>query len=575
MFKKPPCCNLLIALIITMTSLQLEAKAVSIDTPQGKLAGVSIVDVEGRDPISTFKAIPYALPPTGERRWKPAAEAASWSGVRPAQQAAPECMQPASGPNNSTNIFYRPDPPMSEDCLYLNVWTAGQAPDKRPVMVWIHGGSFTRGAGSIPLYDGAALARKGVVVVTINYRLGVFGYLAHPELSAESPHQASGNYGTTDQIQALKWVQRHIAAFGGDPNNVTLFGESAGAFSVVQLLATPLTKGLFHRAIAQSGGGFFPLRGLNKPLLGVASAEAMGLALAEAAKADSVHALRQQPADDILNAAARAGFYASLSVNLDGWVFPEPIHTVFAQGRQHKVPVLAGFNQDEFSALAGMIAPLPNTAEAYAQEVRRRYGDKADEYLAVYPGTALADAAYNATRDGYLGWQMHHLVRASAKQSPAYLYYFSHTPPGGARKVAGPGGQGERALGAFHAGEIAYVFNNLAIPDKYGPNWPDGPPQPADYQLAEMMSDYWVAFARTGEPKVPGLPTWAAYTEPHAAYMEFNARRFAAGGQQGTHLLAPAMSLWDRIFTDGYRADRYWRRNEVGYSRLPPKPPGR
>jgi len=296
----------------TLASLVLSAAADVVKVDGGQISGTAATGVR------VFKGIPFAAPPVGDLRWTPPQPVARWNGVRPADTFGAECVQepyPAGSP------YARPVQPTSEDCLFLNVWTAAKAGDRRPVMVWIHGGAWTRGSGSVASYDGTALAKKGVVVVTTNYRLGVFGFLAHPELTAESPQHASGNYAILDHVAALKWVQRNISAFGGDPGRVTIFGESAGSWSVNTVQATPLAAGLFHRAIGESGGQFARTASL-------AEAEKAGAAFAAAAGAGSIKALRAVSADKLVSAQFRTG------VNVDGWVLPADIRTLFAQ-RKH------------------------------------------------------------------------------------------------------------------------------------------------------------------------------------------------------------------------------------------------
>ena len=306
-----------------------------VHTDNGLLSGVPGNSAE----VRVFKGIPYAAPPLGELRWKAPKHAASWEGVRKADRFSAVCEQQ---PYPATSIYASAPQPASEDCLYLNVWTAAQSDKaKRPVMVWIHGGALTRGSGSTPTYDGESLAKKGVVLVTLNYRLDVFGFLAHPELTKESDRNASGNYGFLDQIAALEWVQKNIAAFGGDPRRVTIFGESAGSWSVNCLVATPLAKGLFQRAIGESGGNF----GIMKKL---AEVEETGTKFASSVGADSLRVLREKPADKLLKAAS--GF--SFPANVDGWMLPQDVYSIFAADKQNDVPVIVGSNADEGTSLS-------------------------------------------------------------------------------------------------------------------------------------------------------------------------------------------------------------------------------
>jgi para-nitrobenzyl esterase len=432
--------------------------------------------------VRVFKGIPYAAAPIGDLRWKAPKAAASWDGARDATKYSPVCVQE---PYPEGSIYRRPPQPMSEDCLYLNVWTAAQsATERRPVMFWIHGGGLTRGNGSAPTYDGESLAKKGVVVVTINYRLGVFGFLAAPELTRESDRNSSGNYGLLDQIAALEWVRKNIAAFGGDPQRVTIFGESAGSWSVNYLMATPLAKGLFQRAIGESAAAFGVMKKMEQ-------VEQSGSKLAASMGADSVRALRVKSAEDVLKAASGTSF----PPNLDGWLFPQDVFTIFATGKQNDVPLIAGSNADEGTALSPW--PANRTAADFKAQTQRIFGDRTGQFLKFYPAGSDAEARashYASYRDFAFGWQMRTWVRLSTKtgKSNAYLYYFTRVPPGPA---------GAR-LGAYHASEIGYVFHNLHMPY-----------EDTDRKLSDIMSSYWVNFATTGDPNGKGLPKWPVYRE--------------------------------------------------------------
>jgi len=444
-----------------------------IHVEQGSLAGIAGNDAE----VRVFKGVPFAAPPVGELRWKAPKPAAAWETVRTAGKFSANCMQ-RQAPNSTREV--------SEDCLYLNVYTAAKAAkERRPVMVWIHGGALTSGAGS--LYDGEALAKKGVVVVTVNYRLGVFGFLAHPELTKESDRNASGNYGLLDQIAALEWVQKNIAGFGGDPKRVTIFGESAGSWSVNYLVATPLARGLFQRAIGESGGEFAPARKL-------ADMEQAGVKFATAAGATSIANLRAKSAEDIQKIG---GFQTA--ANVDGWLLPEDVHTIFAKGKQADVPMLIGSNNDEGT----MFTPATVKLTSFQDLAARRYGTNADEFLKLYPASSDQEAwaAQAASmRDQTFGWEMRTWARMQTKtgKSKVYLYYFSRVPPGK-----------HRASGAYHGSEIAYVFDNLKVAPFAGGE--ETPWQDTDRKLAEAMSSYWVNFATTGDPNGKGLLKWPAY----------------------------------------------------------------
>ena len=537
-----------------------------VETPQGKLLGAIVPNSD----ISVFKGIPYAVPPVGGRRWKPAEPAPNWQGLRLAVDFGPECVQLLIP---ETSLYYRPASLQSEDCLYLNIWTQVPVNDsavKRPVMVWIHGGGLQEGAGSLCTYDGAELSRKGVVVVTFNYRLGIFGYFAHPELSDESPHNSSGNYGITDQIQALKWVQENIASFGGDPDNVSLFGESAGAWSISHLMASPLAKGLFHKAIAQSGAYFWPMRELKVDCLGKCSAETQGERFAKQVTGKEGHpslvGLRQLTALELQQTALQTGIPVPGELAIvDGWVLPRPVYDTFLQGKQHDIPVLVGFNADEGSGLSDyhLLPPVPENAAQYSEIVQTRFGDLVEDYLAQYSVDNLQDAVYHAHRDGSGVWCMESWARLMRHTSSnAWLYYFSHTPPGAESERSIPPGNMTRRVGALHAGEIPYVFNNIRtyIDDlRLMPNWPTAPAQDDDIALAEAMSDYWVAFAKSGEPKATGLPEWKPYTEKTKHYMAFN-----QGATPGTDLLPGAWDIQEKIYQRRRELGLFWTDSDFG-----------
>jgi para-nitrobenzyl esterase len=409
------------------------------------------------------------------------------------------------------------------------VWTAAESPEEKlPVMVWIHGGSLQHESGSVGAYGGANLARKGVVAVTINYRLGPFGYLAHPELTQESEHHSSGNYGVLDQIAALEWVQRNIAAFGGDPDRVTIFGESAGSWSVNFMVASPLAKGLFHRAIGQSGAGFGPMVHLGEDRSGLQSAEQTGMEFASVlGNADEpalLEAMRAVPATEIL---AKFGEVpgAYVGPNVDGWVFPDEIHTIFEQGRQNRVPVIVGSNADEGSMYAGPNAPA--TIEDFRLFAEKRFGDSADAFLEAYPVTedsAVRDTFIASVGHAIFTWEMRMWARMTATvDADAWLYHFTRVPPIAQRDT----------LGSHHGAEIVYVIGNFHLASFT--------PEPEDERLAEKMSGYWVNFATTGDPNGVGLPEWPAYDNENEWFMEFGDEIRA-----GNHLLENECDFFER-----------------------------
>ena len=491
-------------------------------TPQTADQGVEpgIVSVDGgqlrgvppRDggAVWSFLGIPYAAPPVGERRWLPPQPAESWTGLREATALPPGCMQTVLPvPEGETPFFGPGATTVQEDCLYLNVWSAAQPGDLAPVLVWIHGGGLFVGDGAEVAYDGTSLAERGAVVVTINYRLGPFGYLAHPLLREESDRGVSGNYGVLDQIAALRWVQDNIGQFGGDTARVTIFGESAGSWSVNYLMATPLATGLFARAIGQSGGGFGPYAGAVPRDV----AEEAGRQLASAALGPevpvSLDALRSVSADKLLAASER-----TTRPNIDGWVLPDTIYNIFAAGKQNDVPVIVGANADEGTALRALGgADGITTVDGYRAQAHAAYGDLAEQYLEAYPVGDDADVEprlVDSLGDGLFVWEMRTWARMmDTVPSPAYLYFFSRVPPA----------PDAEQHGAYHTAEIPYVFGNLAGGSRYW--YANRDYGDVDQQLSEQMSGYWLNFAATGDPNGDGLPVWPAHTRKDDVAMEF------------------------------------------------------
>jgi para-nitrobenzyl esterase len=452
--------------------------------------------------VRVFKGIPYASAPVGMLRWKPPQPAASWTGVRDALSYGAECPQ-TQYPGAS--VYIRPLQPQSEDCLFLNVWTTASAGDERPVLVWIHGGALTKGSGISDVRDGVPLAKKGVVLVSMNYRLGALGYLAHPELTAESPQKASGNYGVLDQIAALTWVQKNISAFGGDPARVTIGGESAGSWSVNTLVASPLAKGLFIRAVGASGGRFSRTPHLTDDRGSQISSEKVGLAFAKTLGAASLAEMRALSAATIAAAAVRT------QETVDGWVLPDEIRTIFAEKRHHNVPVIVGSNADEMTSLGGG-ANAPATLEEFRKRIAQQYGELAPQFEEAYGVRTERDivpALLAAGRDTTFSSHMRTWARmTTAAGSKAYLYYFAYQPPHPRAKE----------LRAFHASEIPYVFNVVPSSD---PREAGFAYTERDYALAKTMSDYWVNFITTGSPNGQGLTEWPAYDVEREPYLEF------------------------------------------------------
>ena len=438
------------------------------------------------DDVRVYKAIPYAAPPVGDLRWREPRPPSHWDGVRKADEFSPVCMQQQRGPNAS-------GPAPSEDCLYLNVWTSAKsATERRPVIVWTYGGAFTSGAGSLPMYNGDALARKGAVVVTYNYRLGIFGFLAAPELTKESGHNASGNYALMDMAAVLRWVQKNIANFGGDPKRVTIDGESAGSMLVSAMVASPQGKGLFQRAIGQSGAWM----GINIGKMTTrAQAEENGQKMVQALGASTIAELRAKPADELLKNSR--GFFGII---VDGWYVPEDLSIAYENHKQNDVDVLVGSNRDEGTFFS---RPGSGSAEQFTGSAKRRFNNMADAYLKLYPASSDTEAGASqlaAFRDEF-GWQMREWAQLQSERgkAKAYLYYFTHVPP------TAPG---QPSRGATHTADLAYMFDN---PPPTA-TWTD-----VDKKLADTMSSYWVNFAATGNPNGKGLPEWPAYKQKKGA----------------------------------------------------------
>ena len=452
--------------------------------------------VEGKEvgAVHAFLGIPYAAAPVGDLRWKPPVPVAKWDGVRKATEFGSHCMQ--------TNVFddmVFPDPGGSEDCLSLNVWVPAKAQAKLPVMVWIYGGGFVAGGTSEPRQHGEVLAQQGVIVVSMNYRLGIFGFFVHSELAKESGHNAAGNYGLLDQTAALRWVHENIAAFGGDPGNVTIFGESAGSFSVSAQMASPLAKGLFQKAIGESGAAF-SRSGLR--FAPVAEREEKDTKLASSALGVStLGELRAVPAQKLLDAFSKPdgpGAFA-FGPDVDGYFLPESAPAIFAAGKQNDVAMLAGWNHDE----GGSGVPADKSAmDARKATADKEFGAKASEFLRLYAGDTEAQARRSMADfagDQFIAFSTWRWLEAQVKtgKQPVYRYRFD---------LAFPTGPNEPPQGAYHSLEIEYVFGQLD--SKAGVKW-----RPEDYQLSAQMQKYWANFARSGDPNGPGLAKWPAYSE--------------------------------------------------------------
>jgi para-nitrobenzyl esterase len=443
--------------------------------------------------LAIYKGIPFAAPPVGDLRWRAPQPVTAWPGTRPADKYAPACVQSMGTP---------PPSGTSEDCLYLNIWTpARSATEKLPVLVWIYGGGFNGGATSYPVHDGARLAKRGVVLVTVAYRVGVIGFFAHPELSAESPQRVSGNYGVLDMIAGLQWISRNIAAFGGDPGRVTIFGESAGGIAVSMLCASPAAKGLFHGAISQSGGSFGPSRKDPQPgenMRVLADAEASGVEFARAAGAGSITALRALSPEKLLE--ARRGQRGMAWPIVDGRVIPGDQYSLYEGGRFNDTPILVGYNSDE-----GLSFTRVKTAAEYAAAVRERYGPFADRLLAAYPteGERVTKTARDLARDSAFGWHTWSWARLQSARGKgkAFLYYFDQHPP---RTPGSP----DADHGAPHGVDVPYVFENL-----------QGSPAAAERYISETMATYWTNFAKRGDPNGEGVPAWPPFSDSNPVVM--------------------------------------------------------
>jgi para-nitrobenzyl esterase len=447
--------------------------------------------------VRLYRGIPFAAAPVGDLRWRAPQPVVPWAGVRAADHFKPACAQPPTE-NSGSSAWHDGLAPTSEDCLYVNVWTpAKSASERLPVMVYIYGGGNIRGAASENQYDGQYLARKGAVFVGFNYRLGAFGFMAHPELTSESAHKSSGNYAILDQIAALQWIQQNITQFGGDPNRVMIFGHSAGASNVSSLVASPLAKGLFQRAASLSGNNLSNTTGL-------AEAEKAGLALGERLQAPSIAALRKKSLEQILGAAQ-----GRWGTNVDGWVFPQSVGSIISAGKHNDVPLIVGTVAADVPGFGGQMKAAE--ARGYAEKT---FHELADTYLRLYPSSTDTEATKSAIRfrsDGIMASARAWLrLQVKSGKSPAYWYYFSHVSP----MPDGLIWAGRPALdaGAYHGGEIVYVFDAFPLQ-----TWAW---RPVDLKLGDIMSSMWVQFAKTGDPNVTGLPNWPTFNPRTNVLME-------------------------------------------------------
>ncbi|MGC2637010.1 MAG: carboxylesterase/lipase family protein [Acidobacteriaceae bacterium] len=477
-----------------MLALAARADNLTVKTDKGKVHGKLAADGQVRD----FLGVPFAAPPVGDLRWKPPQPAAKWSGAKDATNFGDRCIQV----NPFQDMRYR-DPGQSEDCLSLNIWTPAKDKSARlPVMVWIYGGGFVAGTTSEPRQDGEHLASKGVVVVSMNYRMGIFGFYAGEGLAEESPHHAAGNYGLMDQTAAIAWVKKNIKNFGGDPNNITIFGESAGSFSVSAQMASPLAKGLFQHAIGESGAAFSG-RGLTfRPL---AEREKADAAWAQKVYGTSdLKALRAISADDLLakmKGQANPG-RAGNGPDVDGYFLPEPVPQIYAEGKQAHIPVIGGWNRDEPSAMVANY-PKPATVASFQETAQKSFPDQTDAFLKLYPDTTDAEAVRSTidfAGDTFIAYGTWAWLEAQVKTGgqPVYRYHFERPSPADKFHPAGSG--------AFHSDEIDYVFGTLD-------SRPDAHWQPEDYKLSDLVETYWTNFAKTGNPNGGDAPNWPQYNQ--------------------------------------------------------------
>jgi para-nitrobenzyl esterase len=497
--------------LILISSGAVFAEQPVVRTANGVVSGLS------RTGVQAFLGIPYAKPPVRDLRWRAPQPVASWDGVRAATRFSASCYQTEPKPFGPYTASMMALPERSEDCLYLNVWAPAGNEGKRPVYFFIHGGAFQAGGSSVPTNDGAALVRKGAVVVTINYRLGLLGFFAHPELTRESPLASSGNYAMLDMIEALRWVRTNIDRFGGDPSNVTIAGQSAGAAAVSHLVLSPLAAGLFHRAVIESG----PVIGI--PMSTLADAEKAGVAAAAKLNANDIAKLRAMPADDL----AKAASMPIALPNLDGKVIVSDPEQLDARVTT-KVPVIAGYTRDEVIA-----ATAPKTMAAFEQEVRKRFRALSDRVLALYPHASDAEAAQSGVqlaRDRYISALLLWAEKRTAQGQPVYAYLFEQTFPGS-----------DSALyGAFHSAEVPYVFGALNLPEvKF---------TPVDQRISQEMQDRWLAFMRTGNPNRPG----ASEAWPRASSDPESIWRIAAA-DAGTAITAERLALFREFAAQGGR----------------------
>lgn len=477
------CCLLFFTLLIACSEAPNVGPDVIVQVTQGQLTGIA-----GTDPaITVYKGIPFAAPPVGNLRWAPPEAPASWEGTHAADTYGHSCMQNAPQDRLPWTMEYLIANEVDEDCLTLNIWTpAKNNAENLPVFVYFHGGAFVEGSGEVPLYNGERMAAQGIIVITVNYRLGILGFLAHPELTAESPYNTSGNYALLDMVASLEWIKQNIAAFGGNPNQVTIAGQSAGAEAVRALVASPLTSGLFHGAIEQSAVGAY-----TPPL---AEAEEIGQSLLEALGAGSIAALRALSADS-LHALHAQRANVRLAPIVDGRLLPTTAFDAYDAGTHNDVPMMMGFTADEFAGI--FFDPDELNAPAFYAMAQANYGDeRLDEFKALYPAATEAELQQSFTAQQQDTWsiRLYELAqrRATSGTAATFNYIFDRATPWPEHP----------RYKAFHSSEIPYVFDNQHLIDR--------PWEAADRTLASQMSAYWVNFVKNGNPNGEGLPAWPA-----------------------------------------------------------------
>ena len=474
-----------LTIVLFTSACAIAQQPAPVNVEEGLLQGIS------EDGLTVYKGIPFAAPPVGDLRWKAPQPAAKWQGVKLADKFAPGPMQGGNPPSG-----------ISEDCLYLNVWSPAKSSKERiPVLVWIYGGGFGAGATSETTYSGEKLAKKGVVLVSIAYRVGILGFMAHPELSAENPNKVSGNYGLLDMIAGLKWIQKNIAAFGGDPKKVTIFGESAGGIAVSMLCASPLAKGLFQGAISQSGGSFGPPRPTTFPgenLKRLYQAEVEGVAYAKTAGVSSIGDLRKIEPDKL---PPGRGWPI-----IDGNVIPDDQYKLYEAKKYNDVPILVGYNSDEGASFSP-----PKTPEDYVNGVKNRYGKFADDLIKAYPvgTTTVPKTARDLARDAAFGWHTWSWARLHSKtaKSKVYYYYFDQHPDF-------PAESPRFGYGSPHGQDVGFVFQHLNPNSQNATN--------TDRQISDAMATYWTNFAKYGQPNGNGVTDWPAFSDANPVVMYFS-----------------------------------------------------